>query len=370
MSDKTNKPNHHTDATMSQTETQSGPLDVFPIGLGCTGMTPHSYPDSPRREEMIQVLRTAAELGVEFFDTSEIQGPYTGEELLGDAFARAQSQPAGQEGPAGASSAAPGNSSCNSPDRAPTIATKFGWNIDNGQPTGELNSRPENIRRVAQESARRLGVERLDLFMQHRVDPEVPIEEVAGTVGELVDEGLVAHFGLCEASATTIARAHREFPVAAVESEYSLWSRGVEESVLPTCAQLGIGFIAYSPLSKGMLTGQLTEPNADSNSPRLHPENFAQNQRNAARVAEIAQRYDATAAQIALAWLLDRGAQHPGGMLVLPGSINPARIKENVAAASLMLADDDRAALDNLVLTHPVAGERYVDKHLRFIDRD
>ena len=248
MSDKTNKPNHHTDATMSQTETQSGPLDVFPIGLGCTGMTPHSYPDSPRREEMIQVLRTAAELGVEFFDISEIQGPYTGEELLGDAFARAQSQPAGQEGPAGASSAAPGNSSCNSPERAPTIATKFGWNIDNGQPTGELNSRPENIRRVAQESARRLGVERLDLFMQHRVDPEVPIEEVAGTVGELVDEGLVAHFGLCEASATTIARAHREFPVAAVESEYSLWSRGVEESVLRPAWNR---FYCLQPIVKG-----------------------------------------------------------------------------------------------------------------------
>lgn len=153
------------------------------------------------------MLRTAAELGVEFFDTSEIQGPYTGEELLGDAFARAQSQSASQTGPAGVSSAAQGNSPGNSPGRAPTIATKFGWNIDNGQPTGELNSRPENIRRVAQESARRLGVERLDLFMQHRVDPEVPIEEVAGTVGELVDEGLVAHFGLCEVSATTIARA-------------------------------------------------------------------------------------------------------------------------------------------------------------------
>lgn len=332
-----------------------GPLDLFPIGLGCTGMTPHSYSDSPRRQEMIQVLRTASELGVEFFDTSEIQGPYTGEELLGDAFARAHTAPAVSAG----SSVQP-----------PTIATKFGWNIDNGQPTGELNSRPETIRRVAQESARRLGVERLDLFMQHRVDPEVPIEEVAGTVGELVDEGLVAHFGLCEASATTIARAHREFPVAAVESEYSLWSRGVEESVLPTCAELGIGFIAYSPLAKGMLTAQLTEPNADSNSPRLHPDNFAQNQRNAARVAEIAKHYDATAAQIALAWLLDRGAQHPGGMLVLPGSINPARIQENVAAANVTLADDDRAALDNLLDTHPLAGERYVDKHLRFIDRD
>ena len=377
MSDK---PNHHTDTTTSQLETQSGllrseppqsgplqsatpqagrkqsgPLDLFPIGLGCTGMTPHSSSDSPRRQELIQVLRTAAELGVEFFDTSEIQGPYTGEELLGDAFARAHT---------------PSAASAGSSVQAPTIATKFGWNIAHVQPTGELNSRPETIRRVAQESARRLGVERLDLFMQHRVDPDVPIEEVAGTVGELVDEGLVAHFGLCEASATTIARAHREFPVAAVESEYSLWSRGVEESVLPTCAELGIGFIAYSPLAKGMLSAQLTEPNADSNSPRLHPDNFAQNQRNAARVAEIAHRYDATAAQIALAWLLDRGAQHPGGMLVLPGSINPARIQENVAAASVTLADDDRAALDNLLDTHPLAGERYVDKHLRFIDRD
>lgn len=323
------------------------PLRVFPIGLGCTGMTPHSYPDSPRRAEMLQVLRTAAELGVDFFDTSEIQGPYTGEKLLGDAFAQTDARAAG-----------------------PTIATKFGWNIENGQPTGEVNSRPETIRRVAKESAHRLGVERLDLFMQHRVDPQVPIEEVAGTVSELVDEGLVAHFGLCEASASTITRAHSEFPVTAVESEYSLWSRGVEESVLPTCAELGIGFIAYSPLAKGMLSGQVSEPNAESNSPRLHPQNFAQNQRNAERIAEIARRYDATAAQLALAWLLDRGAQHPAGMLVLPGSINPARIRENLAAAHLQLADDDRQVLDNLLETHPVAGQRYVDKHLRFIDKD
>lgn len=327
------------------------PLRVFPIGLGCTGMTPHSYPDSPRRAEMIEVLRTAAELGVDFFDTSEIQGPYTGEKLLGDAFAETNAQPIARAA-------------------GPTIATKFGWNIENGQPTGEVNSRPETIRRVAKESAHRLGIERLDLFMQHRVDPQVPIEEVAGTVGELVDEGLVAHFGLCEASATTIARAHREFPVTAVESEYSLWSRGVEESVLPTCAELGIGFIAYSPLAKGMLSGQVSEPNAESNSPRLHPQNFAQNQRNAERIAEIARRYDATAAQLALAWLLDRGAQHPAGMLVLPGSINPARIRENLAAANLQLADDDRQVLDNLLETHPVAGQRYVDKHLRFIDKD
>lgn len=335
------------------------PLRVFPIGLGCTGMTPHSYPDSPRRAEMIEVLRTAAELGVDFFDTSEIQGPYTGEKLLGDAFAETDAQPISETNAQPIARAA-----------GPTIATKFGWNIDNGQPTGKLNSRPETIRRVAKESAHRLGVERLDLFMQHRVDPEVPIEEVAGTVGELVDEGLVAHFGLCEASAATIARAHREFPVTAVESEYSLWSRGVEESVLPTCAELGIGFIAYSPLAKGMLSGQVSEPNAESNSPRLHPQNFAQNQRNAERIAEIARRYDATAAQLALAWLLDRGAQHPAGMVVLPGSINPARIRENLAAANLQLADEDRQVLDNLLETHPVAGQRYVDKHLRFIDKD
>ena len=309
------------------------PLTVSQVGLGCTSMTPHSYPDSPRRAEMIEVLRGAVDAGIDFFDTSEIQGPYTGEQLLGDAL----------------------------PTSDVTILTKFGWDIDaSGTPTGKVNSRPEVIRRSAEGSLRRLGRDHLDVYMQHRVDPEVPIEEVAGAVGELIDAGKVTHFGLSEASPELIRRAHAECPVTVIEHEHSLWSREPEEELLPLTRELGIGFAAYSPLGKGFLAGS-AEPNDDSSSPRLHAENFAANKALGDAVKEFAAAREMTPAQLALGWILARSEN----IVPIPGSTNLERIRSNAEARPL--DEETVAELDRVIAQHRVHGNRYTDKHLSYI---
>lgn len=302
------------------------------VVLGCTSTTPHSYPDSPRRAEMVDVLRGALEAGVDTFDTSEIQGPFTGEELLGEAL--------GGRG---------------------TVVTKFGWEIEDGTPTGRLNSRPEVIRASAEGSLRRLGRDQLDVYLQHRVDPQVPIEEVAGTVGELIQEGKVARFGLCEAAPDTIRRAHAECPLSVIQHEYSLWTRGPETTVLSVARELGLDFMAYSPLGKGFLAGS-AQPNDDSSSPRLHTENFAANQQLAKALFALAEEWGMTPAQLALGWLLAQGTD----IYPVAGSTNLARIRANAAAQPLDPAQVE--AVDTAVAAHPVAGARYTDKHLSFMD--
>ena len=266
-------------------------LEVSAIGLGCMTMT-GGYSDKPDRQEMISLIRTAVDRGVTFFDTAEIYGPYANEELVGEALAPYQGQV--------------------------VIGTKFGWDIDpvERKPRGRVTSRPEVIKRVVDGSLQRLGVETIDLYYQHRVDPEVPIEDVAGAVKELIEAGKVKHFGMSEAAAGTIRRAHAVQPVTAVQNEYSLWWRRPEEEVLATCEELGIGFVPYSPLGKGFLTGTITastsfDPSNDIRStiPRFTPEALQHNQAVVDLLSSIAQSKGATPGQIALAWLL---AQSPG----------------------------------------------------------
>lgn len=302
------------------------------VALGCTSMTPFSYPGNPRRDEMISVLRGALDGGVTTFDTSEIQGPYTGEEMLGDAI-----------GDAGA------------------VVTKFGWEIADGTPTGRLNSHPDVIRASARGSLTRLRRERLDVFMQHRVDPTVPIEDVAGAVKELIDDGLVARFGLCEASPETIRRANAVCPVSVIQNEFSLWSRE-SASLFPLCEELDMTFMAYSPLGKGMLTGRATA-NDDSSSPRLHSENFSANMQLVDAVKSYASSIDRTPAQLALGWIL---AQRPFIMPVA-GSTNLTRILDNTRTTAL--STSEVARVDDIVAAHPVHGNRYTDKHLSFVER-
>lgn len=319
------------------TRTLGQGFQVSAIGHGTTGMTAAAAPGAPDRGEMIAVLRGAVEEGVSFFDTSEVLGPYTTEALVGEALEPVREQV--------------------------QIATKFGWNIVPGGSDG-LDSRPEHIRTVTEDSLRRLRTDRIDLLLQHRVDPAVPIEDVAGTVGELVTEGKVAHFGLCEAAAETIRRAHAEFPVTAVQSEYSLWTRDPETEVLPTCAELGIGFIPFSPLGKGFFAGSVTEGQADSSSPRLHPDNLAANRALYEAVAELADARGATPGQVALAWLL---AKRPW-IVPIPGTRKLPRVRENAASTAVGLSSDDMARLDGLVARIGVHGDRYTAKHLAFIE--
>jgi aryl-alcohol dehydrogenase-like predicted oxidoreductase len=311
-------------------------LEVSAIGLGAMGMSMSYGPNPGDRDDMVGVLRYAVEQGVTFIDTAEVYGPYDNEELVGDAIAPMRDQV--------------------------VVATKFGWNIVNGRMLG-VDSRPEQIRRVAEGSLRRLKVDTIDLFYQHRVDPNVPTEEVAGTVGELVSEGKVRHFGLSEAGAATIRRAHAVFPVTAVQSEYSLWTRDPEPEVLPACAELGIGFVPFSPLGKGFLTGTVS---ADSTFapdeirarvPRFEAENLAANQAIIDRVRGLAEKRGATPGQVALAWLL---AQHPF-VVPIPGTRRRERIDENAGATAVALSADDIAELDALVERLGVAGNRYDD---------
>jgi aryl-alcohol dehydrogenase-like predicted oxidoreductase len=326
------------------TRTLGHGLQVSAIGLGAMGMS-MSYGTNPgSRSDMIGVLRGAVDLGVTFFDTAEVYGPYVNEELVGEALAPVR-------------------------DRV-VIATKFGWDIADGKMVG-LDSRPEQIRRVAEASLRRLRVDAIDLFYQHRVDPQVPIEDVAGTVGELVAEGKVRHFGLSEPSAATIRRAHAVHPVTAVQSEYSLWTRDPEPEVLPTCADLAIGFVPFSPLGKGFLTGTVTtettfdEGDIRRRVPRFEAANLAANQALVDRVRHLAEARGATPGQVALAWLL---AQHPW-IVPIPGTRRLARVQENAEATAVSLSADDRAALDHLAQEVGVSGSRYNDAMLGLVGR-
>jgi aryl-alcohol dehydrogenase-like predicted oxidoreductase len=309
-------------------------LEVSMIGLGCMGMS-RGFGPSGAKADMIAVLRGAVERGVTFFDTAEAYGP--NEELVGEALAPY----AGQV----------------------VIATKFGFAFDETGNVAGLNSRPENIKQVAETSLRRLGVESLDLFYQHRVDREVPVEDVAGTVKELVDAGKVQRFGMSEASAATIRRAHAVQPVTAVQSEYSLWWREPEDTVLPTLEELGIGFVPYSPLGKGFLTGTVTaQTQFDRTDMRTFIPRFATDARDANRAVVdllqlIAARRNATPAQVALAWLL---AQQPW-IVPIPGTRKLQRLEENLAAAELELTADDLRTIDDATSRIEVQGARYPD---------
>src|SRR5580704_17586566 len=308
-------------------------LEVSALGLGCMGMS-HGYGQPGDKNEMIALIRAAVDRGISFFDTAEIYGPYTNEELVGEALAPFHGRVA--------------------------IATKFGFKIEAGKQTG-LDSRPEHIREVADASLKRLKVESIDLFYQHRVDPAVPIEDVAGTVKKLIQEGKVKRFGLSEAGVQTIRRAHEVQPVTALQSEYSLWWREPEREVLPTLEELGIGFVPYSPLGRGFLTGKIDESTTfDSKDfrnivPRFTPEARKANQALVDLLRETAARKKATPAQIALAWLL---ARKPW-IVPIPGTTKLERLKENLGAAALELTPDDLREIERAASGIEVQGARY-----------
>ena len=326
------------------TRTLGRDLEVSAIGLGCMGMSQSYGPNPGDRRAMITVLRDAVDLGVTFFDTAEVYGPYVNEELVGEALAPVRDQV--------------------------VIATKFGWRIENGKSVA-LDSRPEQIKRVADESLRRLRTDVIDLFYQHRVDPEVPIEDVAEAVGELVQAGKVRHFGLSEASAATIRRAHAVYPVTAVQSEYSLWTRDPELAVLPACVELGIGFVPFSPLGKGFLTGtvgagtEFADGDIRATIPRFTPSNQTANHALVEHVSALAQARGATPGQVALAWLLSRYRQ----IVPIPGTRRRARLEENTAATQVPLSADESADLDTLAARIGVHGNRYNDLHMGLVGR-
>jgi aryl-alcohol dehydrogenase-like predicted oxidoreductase len=308
-------------------------LEVSAIGLGCMGMNHHRGP-APDKSEMIALVRTAIERGVTFFDTAEVYGPFTNEELVGEALM---------------------------PFRKDVIiATKFGFSLG-GAGLGGLNSRPERIRQVAEESLKRLRLETIDLFYQHRVDPNVPIEDVAGAVKDLIAQGKVRHFGLSEAGAPTIRRAHAVQPVAAIQSEYSLWWRDPEAQVLPTCDELGIGFVPYSPLGRGFLTGKIDETTTFGGNdnrgtlPRFTPEARKANRPVVDLLEEIGRERGATPAQIALAWLL---AQRPW-IVPIPGTTKLHRLEENIGATDIELTAGDLLHIEDAVSKITVQGDRY-----------
>ena len=319
-------------------------LEVSALGLGCMGMS-FGYGPAADKKEMIALIRAAVERGVTFFDTAQVYGPFTNEELVGEALAPFR-------------------------DRV-VIATKFGFEFDaDGKSTG-LNSRPEYIRQMTEDSLRRLRVEAIDLYYQHRVDPNVAIEEVAGTVKELIAEGKVKHFGLSEAGVRTIRRAHAVQPVTALQSEYSLWWREPETEILPTLEELGIGFVPFRPLGKGFLTGKIDETTTFDASdfrntvPRLSPENRKANQAVVDLVSRIAARKQATPAQIALAWVL---AQKPW-IVPIPGTTKLHRLEENLAAGAVELTLDDLRDIDEAAARIAVQGARYSESSQRMIDR-
>jgi aryl-alcohol dehydrogenase-like predicted oxidoreductase len=315
-------------------------LEVSAVGIGAMGMSMSYGPNPGDRDDMIGVLRHAVDRGVTFIDTAEVYGPYDNEVLVGEAIAPIREQV--------------------------VVATKFGWDIVDGRMVG-TDSRPEQIRRVADASLQRLGVDAIDLFYQHRVDPDVPIEEVAGAVGELVAAGKVKHFGLSEAGAATIRRAHAVFPVTAVQSEYSLWTRDPEAEVLPACVELGIGFVPFSPLGKGFLTGTVgTDATFGADEirgrvPRFQPDNLRANQAVVDGVREVAAARGATPGQVALAWLLSR---HPF-IVPIPGTRRRERVDENAGATAVALSADDISTLDALAAA--VAGNRYDDAGMAMV---
>jgi aryl-alcohol dehydrogenase-like predicted oxidoreductase len=314
-------------------------LEVSAIGLGCMGMS-FGYGPPKDKQEMIALLRKAVELGVTFFDTAEVYGPFTNEELVGEALAPMREQV--------------------------VIASKFGFKpaSDGGSRWSELDSQPEHIKEVAEASLKRLRSDVIDLFYQHRVDPAVPIEDVAGAVKELIREGKVKYLGLSEAGAQTIRRAHAVQPLAAVQSEYSLWWRAPEEEVLPTLEELGIGFVPFSPLGRGFLTGKVNENTTFESSdlrntlPRFTPEARKANQALVDLLGEIAKRKNATPAQIALAWLL---AQKPW-IVPIPGTTKLHRLEENIGAAAIELRSDDLREIETAASKIKVQGARYPEK--------
>lgn len=315
-------------------------LTVSRLGLGCMGMS-WAY-GSPDRAESIKTLQRALALGIDFLDTAEIYGPYTNEELLGEALAGRREEV--------------------------ILATKFGFNIEAGVING-ANSHPKHIRRVLDESLKRLRTDYVDLYYQHRVDPKIPIEEVVGTLGELVEKGKVRHVGLSEANSDTIKRAHATFPIAVLQSEYSLWERGVEADILPTLRKLGIGFVPYSPLGRGFLTGAIKKfediPESDyrRTDPRYQGSNFAANLKLVAVIEEIAKRNGATPAQVALAWVLAQGED----MVPIPGTKRVKFLEENVEALNLHLSASDMEELNGL--SQSTAGPRYDERRMSMIQR-
>ncbi|MGA9659173.1 MAG: aldo/keto reductase [Asticcacaulis sp.] len=325
-----------------KTRTLGQGLTVSALGLGCMGMS-YAYGPSDR-EQCLKLLRDAVDLGVSFFDTAEIYGPFVNEELVGEAL-----QPVRQK---------------------VVIATKFGFVT--GQPVGgltQVNSRPEHIRAVVDASLKRLRTDYIDLLYQHRVDPEVPIEDVAGTVADLITAGKVRHFGLSEASADTIRKAHAVQPVAALQSEYSLWTRDPEADILPTLEDLGIGFVPYSPLGRGFLTGTLKDASLDAsdyrnNSPRFQGDAKAQNSRAVDALVDIAKAKGVTPAQLALAWLL---TQKPW-IVPIPGTRHLHRLKENIAADSVTLSAADMTDIEAAIAKTGFAGARYTEAGMALLN--
>jgi aryl-alcohol dehydrogenase-like predicted oxidoreductase len=320
-------------------------LEVSALGLGCMGMS-FGYGPAGDKKEMISVIRSAVERGVTFFDTAEVYGPFTNEELVGEALAPFREQV--------------------------VIATKFGFKLDpnTGKQAG-LDSRPEHIKQVAEASLQRLRTEVIDLFYQHRVDPDVPIEDVAGAVKELIQEGKVKHFGLSEAAVQTIRRAHAVQPVAALQSEYSLWWRSPEAEVLPALEELGIGFVPFSPLGKGFLTGKMDENTTFDSSdfrnivPRFTPEARKANQALVELLTRVAEQKKATPAQIALAWLL---AQKPW-IVPIPGTTKLHRLEENIAATAVELTADDLREIESAASKITVQGARYPEHLEKLVGR-
>jgi len=331
--------------TMQKRNLGKSGLEVSAIGFGAMGMSQSYGPPPGTREEMIVVLREAFERGVSFFDTAEIYGAGKNEELVGEALAPFKERV--------------------------VIATKFGFKDPAAGASAGVDSRPERIKQVAEASLKRLRVDAIDLFYQHRVDPAVPIEDVAGAVKDLIEEGKVKHFGLSEASAKTIRRANAVQPLTAVQSEYSLWWREPEKEILPTCEELGIGFVPFSPLGKGFLTGKIDETTTfDSTDfrntiPRFTPENRKANQTVVDILKKIAERKKATSAQIALAWLL---AQEPW-IVPIPGTRKIERLEENIGAASIELTPSDLREIEDAASTITVQGARYPEAVQRMIDR-
>lgn len=318
-------------------------LEVSALGLGCMGLS-FAYGPPTEKEEAIRLIRAAYDKGVTFFDTAEVYGPFTNEELLGEALEPFRKQV--------------------------VIATKFGFKLEDGKTTG-VDSRPENIRAVADAALKRLRTEVIDLFYQHRVDPNVPIEDVAGTVNELIKEGKVKHFGLSEAGVKTIRRAHAVQPVTALQSEYSLWWREPEEEILSTLEELGIGFVPFSPLGRGFLTGKINEHTTfdktdfRNNVPRFSEENRKANQVLVDLLGKLAKDRNGTSAQIALAWLL---AQKPW-IVPIPGTTKLHRLEENLESTNIILSANDLREINEALLKIEVQGVRYNEQTQKMIDR-
>ena len=329
---------------MQKRELGRSGLQVSAIGLGCMGLS-SGYGAATEKQAGIALIRKAVERGVTLFDTAEIYGPYVNEELVGEALAPVR-------------------------DRV-VIATKFGFSLPPSPDRRGVDSRPEHIREVAEASLRRLRTDHIDLLYQHRVDPDVPIEDVAGTVKDLIQEGKVRHFGLSEAGAATIRRAHAVQPVTAIQSEYSLWWREPEQEILPVCEELGIGFVPFSPLGRGFLTGTIDENSQfeagdiRATNPRFREEARRANQALVDRLRAIAARKQATAAQIALAWLL---AGKPW-IVPIPGTTKLPRLEENIGAAALALDETDLAEIERAVADVEVQGDRYPPQLAELIDR-